>query len=154
MKLCTFDPRFLGYESLSLKPRTSDLQTGFVEPSISRDLIFGLSFHLERKNFWSRNSVCVTIHCPVLQAWFCQFWLNPWPRWLLILFSKQWIGLGKFKSVSNGYFVELKYESLGAVCLCVVLVGFLKKNQGCHYKNMKARGTAWPVKELKIWFLI
>ena len=118
----------------------------------------GLDFRIEfppgKKNFWSRNSVCVTIHCPVLQAWFCQFWLNPWPRWLLILFSEQWIGLGKFKSVSNGYFVELKYESLGAVCLCVVLVGFLKKNQGCHYKNMKARGTAWPVKELKIWFLI
>lgn len=51
MKSCTFDPRVLGYESLSLQPRTSDLQTGFVESSNSRDLIFGLSFHLERKIF-------------------------------------------------------------------------------------------------------
>lgn len=147
MKSCTFDPRFLGYESLSLKPRTSHLQTGFVEPSNSRD--FRIEFPPGKKNFWSRNSLGATIHCPVLPIL-----AEPLARWLLILFSERGIGLGQFKSVSNGYFVELKYESLGAVCLCVVLVGFLKKNQGCQYKNMKARGTAWPVKELKIWFLI
>lgn len=50
-------------------------------------------------------------------------------------------------SVSNGYFVEVKYERF-----YVLLVGFLEKNQGYHYKNMKARGAARPMKSLKYGF--
>jgi hypothetical protein len=46
-----------------------------------------------------------------------------------------WFGKVEVLSVSNGYFVRLKYESLGSVFLYVVLVGFLKKNQGCHCKK-------------------
>lgn len=134
MKSCIFDPRVLGYESLSLKPRTSHLQTGFVESSNSRDLIFGLSFYLERKIFG-----LVTQFVLRFTVQFCKcgsanssWTLGPGDSWFYFLNDELvWDSLKVF------LMGILWNWNMSPSAPCVVLLGFLKKNQGCHYKNMK-----------------
>lgn len=108
-KPCTVQPRLNVCVSSNLKPENFGIgNCRFVSLSTSRDLIFGLSWHLEGKvwGLWvcaeSHGFASVVLLIPAEQL----------AQWLLILFSEPWIGLEKFESVSNGYFADVKYESV------------------------------------------